>query len=192
LADSGKPLIVTSGIPLHATEDDNIDPATKFMNRVSEETAMLFTSCGVQVSVVRLPQVHDQEKQGLITWLIDIAREKGVSTFVGDGLNSWPAVHISDAARLYHLVLENGVNGGRYHAVEEEGVAQRDIADAIGRRLNLPVAAISAEEAVNQFGWLANFVGMDMRTSSTKTQERLGWHPTGPGLIADIDRTSDI
>jgi nucleoside-diphosphate-sugar epimerase len=136
---------------------------------------------------VRLPQVHDPVKHGLVTYLIDIAREKGVSAFVGDGLNRWPAVHRLDAAHLYKLVFEKGSAGARYHAVAEEGVPLRDIADAIGRRLNVPVVAKSPEEAVDHFGWLGSFVGMDVPASSAQTQERLGWRPTQTGLIADLD-----
>ncbi len=118
-------------------------------------------SRGVRASVVRLPQVHDRVKQGLVTYLIAVAREKGVSAFVGDGLNRWPAVHLLDAAHLYRLALEKGSAGARYHAVAEEGVPLREIADAIGRGLNVPVVAKSPEEAADHFGWLGFFVGID-------------------------------
>jgi nucleoside-diphosphate-sugar epimerase len=142
----------------------------------------------VRVSVVRLPQVHDPFKQGLVTYLIAVAREKGVSAYVGDGLNRWPAVHRLDAARLYRLALEKGSADARYNAVAEEGVPLREIAETIGRGLKLPVVSISPEEASGHFGWLGLFVGFDVPASSALTQERLGWHPTGPGLIADLDQ----
>jgi nucleoside-diphosphate-sugar epimerase len=141
-----------------------------------------------RVAVVRLPQVHDPVKQGLVTYLIAVAREKRILAFVGEGLNRWPAVHLLDAARLYRLVLEKGSAGARYHAVAEEGVPLRDIADVIGRGLKVAVVAKSSEEAAEHFGWLGAFVGHDVPASSAQTQERLGWHPTGPGLIADLEQ----
>jgi len=137
--------------------------------------------------VVRLPQVHDTVKQGLVTYAIAVARDKGVSAYVGDGLNRWAAVHRLDAARLYRLALEKQEAGARYHAVAEEGVPVRDIADAIGRGLKVPVVSKSPEEAAAHFGWLGMFVGLDLCASSVQTQEQLGWRPTGPGLIADLD-----
>ena len=145
-------------------------------------------AAGVNVSVVRLPQVHDPVKQGLITPAVAIAREKGVSAYVGDGLNRWPAAHVRDVARLYRLALEKRDAGARYHAVAEEGIAVRDIATIIGQGLKVPVVVLSPEEAADHFGWLAPFVGMDLPASSAQTQARLGWHPTGPGLIADLER----
>jgi nucleoside-diphosphate-sugar epimerase len=151
---------------------------------------------------MRLPQVHDPIKQGLITYLIAVAREKGVSVYVGDGLNRWPAVHKLDAARLYRLALEKGTEkgsaGARYNAVAEEGVALREIAEAIGRGLQVPVVSKSPEEASQRFGWLGMFAGADAPASSALTQQRLGWRPTGPGLIADLnamnyfDQTADV
>ena len=146
------------------------------------------SAAGVNVSVVRLPQVHNTVKQGLITPLVDLAREKGVSAYVGDGLNRWPAVHVLDAARLYRLALEKQEAGARYHAVGEEGVPARDIVEVIGQGLKVPVIAMSPEEAAAHFGWLAMFAGLDLPASSAHTQEILGWHPTGPGLIADLGR----
>jgi nucleoside-diphosphate-sugar epimerase len=135
---------------------------------------------------MRLPQVHDPVKQGLISYMIDVAREKGVSAYVGEGLNRWPAVHRLDAARLYRLALEKGLAGARYNAVAEEGVPLREIAEAIGRGLKVPVVSKSPEEAGGHFGWLGFFVGADVPASSALTKERLGWRPTGPGLIADL------
>jgi nucleoside-diphosphate-sugar epimerase len=194
LAGSNRPLIVTSGIgdisPGRSATETDVRVDTTFP-RVSEETAALVASRGVRASVVRLPQVHDTVKQGLVTFLIDLAREKGVSAFVGDGLNRWSAVHRLDAAPVYRLALEKRTAGARYHAVAEEGVPLREIADAIGRGLKVPVVSKSPEEASEHFGWLAHFAGADMPASSKLTQERLGWRPTqSAGLIADLDHMS--
>jgi nucleoside-diphosphate-sugar epimerase len=138
--------------------------------------------------VVRLPQVHNTEKQGLVTLAIAVAREKGVSAYIGDGLNRWPAVHVLDAAPVYRLALEKGPNRARYHAVAEEGVPAREIAEAIGRGLKIPVISVSPEEAAGHFGWLGFFAGMDMPASSALTQQRLGWRPTQKaGMIDDLN-----
>jgi nucleoside-diphosphate-sugar epimerase len=145
-------------------------------------------AAGVNVSVVRLPQVHDTVKQGLITPAVAIAREKGVSAYVGDGLNRWPAAHVADVAGVYRLALEKREAGARYHAVAEEGVPVRDIAEVIGRGLKVPVVAMSPAEAAGHFGWLAMFAALDLPASSAQTQERLGWRPNGPGLIADLEQ----
>jgi nucleoside-diphosphate-sugar epimerase len=145
-------------------------------------------SKGVRASVMRLPQVHDPVQQGFVSYAIAVAREKGVSAYVGDGLNRWPAAHVLDVARLYRLALENNAAGARYHAVAEEGIAVRDIAEAIGRGLKMPVVSISPEKAQDHFGFLGTFVGLDMPASSVQTRERLGWNPTGPGLIADLEQ----
>ena len=196
LAGSGRPLVVTSGTGLIApgrlaTEDDVPASSSTSFPRVSEQTAASLAARGVHASVVRLPQVHDRDKQGFVTYAIAIAREKGVSAFVGDGLNRWPAVDRLDAAHLYRLVLEKGSTGARYHAVAEEGVPLREIADAIGRGLKVPVVAMSPEEAAGHFGFLGFFVGADCPASSALTQERLGWRPTTqPGLIDDLDHAS--
>ncbi len=143
---------------------------------------------GVNVSVVRLPQVHDTVKQGLITYAVQVAREKGVSACIGEGLNRWPAAHVLDVARLYRLALEKHEAGSRYNAVAEEGVSMREIAEVIGRGLKVPVVSLSQQEAQAHFGWLAMFVSYDMPASSAQTRQRLGWHPTGPGLIADLEQ----
>jgi nucleoside-diphosphate-sugar epimerase len=195
LAGTDRPLIVTSGLALLAngrlaTEDDPPPPASDSYPRASEATAASLQTGGVRVSVVRLPQVHDPEKQGLVTYTIALAREKGVSAYIGDGMSRWAAVHRLDAARLYRLVLEKGSAGGKYHAVAEEGVPTRDIAEAIGRRLKVPVVSKSPEEAAEHFGWLSAFVGLTLAASGAKTQAQLGWHPTGPGLIADLEQMS--
>ena len=167
LAGSDRPLIVTSGLALLAngrlaTEDDPPAAVSDSYPRGSEATAASLEKRGVRVSVIRLPQVHDPEKQGLVTYLIALAREKGVSAYFGDGMKRWAAVHRLDAAHLYRLVLEKGSAGARYHAVAEEGVPVRHIVEAIGRRLKVPVVSKSPEEAAEHFGWLAAFVGLDL------------------------------
>jgi nucleoside-diphosphate-sugar epimerase len=191
LAGSDRPLVVTSGLfvtPDRLTTEDDALPSNSPFPRVSEQTAMSMAARGVRVSTVRLPQVHDTYKQGLVTYLISLAREKGVSAYVGDGLNRWPAIHLLDAAPLYRLALEKGSAGARYHAVAEEGVPLREIAEAIGRGLKIPVVSRSPEEAAGHFGWLGFFAGMDGRASSALTQQRLGWHPTQKaGMIEDLD-----
>jgi nucleoside-diphosphate-sugar epimerase len=197
LTGSGRPLIVTSATGLlaagrAATEEDAAPPVSNSYPRASEATAASLATRGVNVSLVRLPQVHNTVKQGLVTYAIAIAREKGLSAYVGEGLNRWPAVHLLDAARLYRLALEKGVGKGagvaRYHAVTEEGVPVREIAEVIGRGLKVPVVSKSPEEAGEHFGWLGMFAGFDMPASSALTQERLGWHPTAqPGMISDLD-----
>ena len=193
LVGSDRPLIVTSGTGMAltpgraATEDDAPLSSATIPRAASEEAAASVTQRGVRVMVVRLPQVHDTVKQGLVSPLIAIAREKGVSAYVGDGRNRWAAAHVLDTARLYRLVLEKGAAGARYHAVGEEGVAVRDIAAAIGRGLKVPVVSKSPAEAAEHFGWLAMFAGIDAPASSAKTQARLGWRPSGPGMISDLD-----
>jgi nucleoside-diphosphate-sugar epimerase len=197
LEGSDRLLLVTSGGPLPtpgraATEDDPPMPTSPAYPRASEATAVSLLSRGVCASVVRLPQVHDWNKQGLITYMIAVAREKGLSAYVGDGSNRWPAVHRLDAARLYRLALEKGAAGAKYHAIAEQGVPLRDIAQVIGRRLNVPVVAKSPEQAGEHFGWLGFFAGRDSLTSSAQTQQRLGWRPTGPGLIEDLNHARDL
>lgn len=198
LEGSDRPLIVTSGTGMVApgrlgTEDDPPIPSSAGMPRsASEEAAASVEAKGVRVSVVRLPQVHDRRKQGLITYAIAVAREKRVSAYVGDGRNRWPAVHVLDAAQLYRLVLEKGVAGGRYHAVAEEGVPMREIAEFIGRGLNVPVVSLTQEQANEHFGWLGFFAGFDVPSSSKLTQERLGWHPTQVGVLADLEHAHDF
>jgi nucleoside-diphosphate-sugar epimerase len=195
LAGSGRPFVVTSGIALLTpgrlgTEEDAPDPSSAGVHRIaSEATALAMASRGVRASVVRLPpSVHGDGDHGFVPALIGIAREKGVSAYVGDGLNRWPAVHRLDAARLFRLALEKGSAGARYHGVADEGVPVRDIAHVIGRRLNVPVVARSPEEAADHFGWLGHFLGIDCPASSAQTQERLGWRPRQPALIPDLDR----
>jgi len=162
-----------------------------FPRVASEEAATSMATRGVRVSVVRLsPSVHGDGDHGFVPTLIRIAREKGVSAYVGDGLNRWTAVHRLDAADLFWLALEKATAGTRFHGVAEEGIAFRDIAAVIGRRLNIPVVAKSPEDAANHFGWFAHFAGLDCPASSKLTQERLGWQPKQPGLIPDLDRSA--
>jgi len=191
LAGSDRPLIVTSGTllvqrqGLLATEEDAPNPN---FPRQSEIAALALAARGVRTSVLRLPpSVHGNGDHGFVPRLISIAREKGVSAFIGDGLNRWPAVHRLDAAHLYRRVLEKGTAGLNYHGVADEGVPTREIAEIIGRHLNVPVVSKSREEATDHFGWIALFFGMDSPASSKQTQERLGWRPVQPGLIADLD-----
>jgi nucleoside-diphosphate-sugar epimerase len=191
LAGSDRPLIITSGTLLAqrqgslATEEDAPNPS---FPRKSEEAALALAARRVRTSVLRLsPSVHGNGDHGFVPRVISIAREKGVSVFIGDGLNRWPAVHRLDAARLYRLALEKGTAGARYHGVADEGVPTREIAEVIGRQLNVPVASKSSEEAAAHFGWIAHFFGMDSPASSAQTQERLGWRPVQPGLIADLN-----
>lgn len=143
---------------------------------------------GVNVSVVRLPQVHNTVKQGLGTYVVAVAREKGVSAHVGDGLNRCPAAHVLDTAHLYRLALEKQEAGARFHAVAEEGVPFRDIAEVIDRGMKVLVIAMSPEEAAAHFGWLAMFTDLDLPAFRAQTQERLGWRPAGPGLISDLEQ----
>ena len=195
LSGSDRPLVVTSVIPLvdtaaggkPAREDGAIVSCVVSPRAASEEAVAALAADGANVSVVRLPQVHDTVTQGLITYVSAIFREKGECAYVGDGLNRWPAAHVLDVARLYRLAIERAEPNARYHAVAEEGVPMRDIVSAAGRRLKLPVKSIATDEARAFFGWLAMFAGVDMPASSAQTRKKLAWEPTGPGLIADID-----
>jgi nucleoside-diphosphate-sugar epimerase len=194
LSGSDRPLIVTSGTLLAqhegrlATEEDAHNPS---FPRKSEEAALALRARGVHASVLRLPpSVHGSGDHGFVPRLINIAREKGVSAFVDDGLNRWAAVHRLDAAHLYRLVLEKGSGVATYHAVADEGIPTREIAQVIGRYLNVPVVSKSREKAADHFGWIARFFGMDGAASSAQTQKELGWRPHQPGLIADLDHPS--
>ena len=193
LVGTNRPLIVTSGLGLlvegrAATEDDVPPPVSDFYPRGSEQAVGAFEKRGVKTMVVRLPQVHDTEKQGLVSYAIQIARQKGVAAYVGNGENHWAAAHRFDAARLYRLALEKGYAGARFHAVAEEGVQMRQIAEAIGKGLKIPVVSLKPEEAAGHFGWLARFAGLDLKGSSAKTRRELGWKPSGPGLIEDLEK----
>jgi nucleoside-diphosphate-sugar epimerase len=197
LAGSDRPLVITSGTTIVtagklATEEDPADPESVTSVRVpSEEAVLALATRGVRSSVVRLPpSVHGDGDRAFVPALIGIARDKGVSAYVGDGSNRWPAVHRLDAAHLFRLALESAPAGSRLHGVADEGVPFRDIASVIGTRLGVPVVSKSPEEAGEHFDWLGAFVQVDNPTSSALTQEQLGWRPTQPALIPDLDRAS--
>ncbi len=194
LAGSGRLLIVSSGTGIVdskpgflATENDPPPSSKEVPRAASEEAAASVAARGVRTAIVRLPQVHDTVKQGLVSYAIRVAREKGVSAYAGEGLNRWPAGHRLDTARLYRLALEKADTGERFHAVGEEGVPMRDIAAAIGRGLKVPVVSLTSEESSKHFGWLGGFLERDIPASSALTRERLGWNPTGPDLISDLN-----
>ena len=188
LAGSGRPLVVTSGTG-RQQENQRAPDFTAHPRLATEAAAASVAARGVPVSVVRLPpSVHGEGDHGFVPMIIRSAREKGVSAYVGDGLNRWPAVHRFDAARLFRLALEKGAAEAWYHGVGDEGVPFRDIAEIIGRHLDLPVVGKTLEEAAGHFGFLAQFAAADWPASSAHTQKLLGWNPTRPGLIPDLDR----
>lgn len=187
LAGSGRPLLVTSGLARLAIGRAAIEADMSNPNfpRKSERAAQALREIGVKAGVVRLaPSVHGLGDYGFVPMLIRLAREKGVSAYVGDGLHRWAGVYRSDAARVYRLALEQGATEPAYHAVGEEGVPFKQIAEVIGRRLGLPVESRDADH----FGWLAHFAGLDMSASSEHTRSVLDWQPKGPSLLADIDQ----
>jgi nucleoside-diphosphate-sugar epimerase len=191
LEGSRRPFVVSSGLGVAegraATEHDPPFPSSTAYPRVSEATAIALAERGVHASVMRLPQVHDTVKQGLVTYLVQIARHKGVSAYVGDGQNRWPAAHVSDVARLYRLAVEQGAAGARYHAVAEEGIPLKAIATAVGNGLNVPVISIAPEQSQEHFGFLGLLAARDGHASSVQTRAQLGWYPTGPSLLTDLE-----
>lgn len=194
LVGSDRPLIVTSGTGLGSqgpgtiATEAHFDRANMNPRKLSEQAGEAVAARGVKVAYVRLPQVHDTRKQGLITPLIEMSRAQGRVAYVGEGRSRFAAAHVDDVARLYRLVVERVEAGARYHAVAEEGVSMRAIAEVLGRVLGLPVVSLTGEEAAAHFGWMAMFAGHDMPASSAITREKLGWTPVGPGLLADLER----
>lgn len=192
LKGSDRPLLITSGVGIGDPGDgrparEDVFDAHHFNPRIASELAgQVLLEAGVNLSVVRLPQVHDPFKQGLISPYIEMAREKGVVAYVGQGANRWAAGYVRDVAKLYVLALDRAEAGARYHAVAEEGVAARDIAEVVAAGLDLPVVSLSPDEAAPHFGWFAMFAAADMVASSAQTREKLGWVPTGPGLLDDL------
>jgi nucleoside-diphosphate-sugar epimerase len=189
--EPGKLLVVTSGTGLAVGAPGRLrlesDPPSNMMPRQPETAASAFADRGVRVAIVRLPQVHDTRKQGLVPFLTAMAREKGISAYVGDGANRWAAAPLADVVHLYHLVIEQAGPGVTvYHAVQEEGVPLREIAETIGKGLNIPVVSLDEQAAAAHFTWLAHFAALDMPASSEWTRNTLQWNPTGPGLIEDL------
>ena len=194
LAGSTRPLVVTAGIPAlpgQVTTEADAVPTDHPMPRVSEQATLALAERGIHASVVRLPQVHDRDKAGLVTYLIDIARQKRVSAYVGDGQNRWSAVHRLDTSPLYRLALEKAAVGARYHAVAEEGVALKDIAEAIARGMGVPAKSMSQQEAMAHFGAIGFFSTMSNPASNAITRQQLGWAPTArPGLVDDVEHST--
>jgi nucleoside-diphosphate-sugar epimerase len=201
LTGSDKPFVIASGVAGVkfggvATEEDgrDVDPVLAagsgpLGRQANAQFVLSLAEQGVRSSVLRLPPTtHGDGDNGFMAATVGIAREKGVSGFVGDGSNRWPAAHRSDAARLFRLALENAPAGSVLHAVADQGVPIRDVAHVIGRHLDIPVVSIEPDAAGEHFGWLGGFLALDMPASSDLTQELLGWHPTGPGLIEDLDK----
>ncbi len=193
LHGTDRPLLITSGVALLspgrvATENDQRDPAVASLPRDPDRVAAALAAQRVNAQVIRMsPSVHGDGDKGFVPTLIRVARKKGVSAYVGEGNNRWSAVHRLDAAVLYRLALEHGTAGAAYHAVADEGVPVREIAEVIGQHLNVPLVSQSPEEAAAHFGWFGAFIGLDCPASSQITQETLGWQPKQPGLIADLD-----
>ena len=192
--EPGKLLVVTSGTGLaqggsgHVRVESDPPQTNTAIPRNPEQAAKAVAERGVRVAVVRLPQVHDTRKQGLVPYLTQTAREKGTSAYVGDGANRWAAAPLADVAHLYRLAVEKTGRGYTvYHAVQEQGISLREIAETLGNGLKVPVVSLTPEQAAGHFGWLTHFAGLDMPASSEWTRKALGWEPTGPGLIADLE-----
>lgn len=192
LAGSTRRLLITSGVPLgvpgpgQMAREDYFAAASPNPRVATELAGNALLERGVNLAVLRLSQIHDTHRQGLVTELIKLARHKGCVAYVGEGETCWSAAHVSDAARLYRLAIEGQQPGERYHATAEEAIPLRDIATAVGERLRLPVVSIAPEEAQAHFGWLSLFADKDMSASSSQTRTRLGWAPRGPGLLDSV------
>jgi nucleoside-diphosphate-sugar epimerase len=192
LKGSDRPLLITSGVgmgggqPGQPATEDVFDRSHPNPRIASEEAGEVLKAAGVDVRVIRLPQVHDPVKQGLITWLVEITRQKSVSAYVGEGLSRWSAAHVLDVAELYRLALDRGQKNARYNAVAEEGVTARAIAEVLGEGLKVPVVSLSPDEVAAHFGPMTVFAGLDMFASSALTRQALGWTPKGPTLIEDL------
>lgn len=192
LAGSDRPLVVTSGTAIAANTNGKpsteTSPTASWNPRAGLETVVReLSEDGLTTSIVRLAQIHDTHKQGLVPYFLEVTRQKGVSAYLGDGSNRWPAAHVTDTARLYRLAFEKAEPGAIYHAVDEQGVTMKAIAEAHGRGLKVPVVSIKDQDAEAHFGWLAVFAKMDMPSSSALTQQKLNWRPVGPDLITDLD-----
>lgn len=191
LTGTGKPLIGTAGVivqnpvPGHTFSEDDPKPAGGFP-RVSEEATLATVDKGVRGIVMRLSQIHDTHRQGLVSFLIQVALQTGVSAYVGEGTSRWAAAHLTDTVRLYRLALEKAEAGTKWHAVAEQGITSKQIAEALGQRLNLPVRSITPEEGVTHFGFLGHFMTLDSPSANEKTKRLLGWEPTGPTLLDDL------
>jgi nucleoside-diphosphate-sugar epimerase len=194
LAGSKRPFLITSGVgmgsrgPGQLGTEDFFDEAHQHPRKASEAAGNALLARGLNVSFMRLPQVHDTRKQGVVSPIVELAKAKGRVAYSGDGKNRFAAGHVTDVARLYKLAIERAEPGARWNAVAEEGVAMKDIAEALGRSMKLPVVSLSGDEAKEYFGWMMMFAGTDMIASSTITREKLGWKPVGPGLIADLEK----
>lgn len=192
LKGSARPLLITSGTGMgdagdgRPASEDVYNPHQPNPRVLSEVAAQALLEDGVNISVVRLPQVHDRTRQGLISPYIDISREKGSVAYVAQGSNRWPAAHVLDVARLYALALDHCEAGARYHAVAEEGITARAIAEVVAARLGLPLMSLSPGEAADYFGWFAMFASLDMPAASAQTRAQLGWYPNGPTLLDDL------
>lgn len=197
LVGSNRPIIITSSTAMgtatagQPATEDHFDPGHPNPRVASELAGRELSRRGLNVSVVRLSQIHNTLKQGLVTDVVALARKTGVAAYVGEGLNRWSATHVSDAAHLFKLVLEKSQPGARYHATAEEGIAFRHIAEVIGQTLGIPAVSMSSAEAAIHFGWLTAFVGKDMSASSTKTRALLGWEPVEQGLLADLEQIDE-
>jgi len=192
LKGSNRPLLITSGTgigskgPGQLATEDVFNTGHANPRIATELTGAELLEQGIAVSVMRLPQVHNTERQGLVTPLVEIFRSKGVATYVGDGQNRWPAAHVSDVARLYRLAIKKCTPGSRYNAVDEEGITTRAIVEVLGEGLGVPVTSIAPDEAAGFYGWMSGFVGMDLPASSAWTRQALDWHPTGPSMLDDL------